>query len=109
VTDDGRPTSGRTGYELQVSDDNRTWRTVHHPSAAEVAARRANVKFPGEAVCLYDSVRLLQPATGRYVRMLGKERRSFHNPAPATARFGYSLYEFQVWDTGGSATEASYS
>ncbi len=35
--------------------------------------------------------------------MLGTERRSFHNLAPATAQFGYSLYEFQVWGTGGSA------
>ncbi|MFJ3222434.1 discoidin domain-containing protein [Streptomyces sp. NPDC086783] len=93
-------------YELQVSDDNRTWRTVHRPSAAEVAARRADVKSPGEAVGRHDSVRLSQPATGRYVRMLGKERRSFYNPAPATAQFGYSLYEFQVWGTGGSAAAA---
>jgi beta-glucanase (GH16 family) len=93
-------------YELQVSDDNRTWRTVYRPSAAEVATRRANVKSPAEAVGLHDSVRLPQPVTGRYVRMLGKERRSFHNPAPATAQFGYSLYEFEVWGTGGSATAA---
>ncbi|MFD8151433.1 discoidin domain-containing protein [Streptomyces sp. NPDC059720] len=93
-------------YELQVSDDNRTWRTVHRPSAAEVATRRANVKTPAEAVGLHDSIRLPQPVTGRYVRMLGKERRSFFNPAPATAQFGYSLYEFEVWGTGGSATAA---
>ncbi|MEU5956268.1 discoidin domain-containing protein [Streptomyces sp. NPDC047525] len=93
-------------YELQVSDDDQTWRTVHKPSAAEVAERRADVKSPGDAVGRHDSVRLSQPATGRYVRMLGKERRSFYNPAPATAQFGYSLYEFQVWGTGGSASAA---
>ncbi|GAB2632782.1 discoidin domain-containing protein [Streptomyces capparidis] len=93
-------------YELQVSDDNRTWRTVYRPSATEVAARRADVKSPAEAVGRHDAVRLPQPATGRYVRMLGKERRSFHNPAPATAQFGYSLYEFEVWGTGGSAAAA---
>ncbi|MER5253091.1 discoidin domain-containing protein [Streptomyces sp. NPDC002855] len=93
-------------YELQVSDDNQNWRTVHKPSAAEVAARRADVKSPADAVGRHDSVRLSQPATGRYVRMLGKERRSFYNPAPATAQFGYSLYEFQVWGTGGSASAA---
>ncbi|MFF3935896.1 discoidin domain-containing protein [Streptomyces phaeofaciens] len=93
-------------YQLQVSDDNRTWRTVHQPSAAEVAARRADIKSPGEAVGRHDSVRLPQPVTGRYVRMLGKERRSFYNPAPATAQFGYSLYEFEVWGTGGSASAA---
>ncbi|GAB3181345.1 discoidin domain-containing protein [Streptomyces incanus] len=93
-------------YELQISDDNRTWRTVHCPSASEAAARRADVKPPAEATGRHDTVRLAQPATGRYVRMLGKERRSFYNPAPATAQFGYSLYEFQVWGTGGSATAA---
>ncbi|MFK4264126.1 discoidin domain-containing protein [Streptomyces milbemycinicus] len=93
-------------YEIQVSDDNRTWRTVHQPTASEVAARRADVKSPAEATGRHDSIRLSQPATGRYVRMLGKERRSFYNPAPATAQFGYSLYEFQIWGTGGSAAAA---
>ncbi|MGY0021869.1 discoidin domain-containing protein [Streptomyces sp. cg35] len=93
-------------YELQVSDDNRTWRTVYRPSAAEVAARRADIKSPGDAAGRRDTVRLPTPATGRYVRMLGKERRSFYNPAPATAQFGYSLYEFEVWGTGGSAGAA---
>ncbi|MFE4213364.1 discoidin domain-containing protein [Streptomyces sp. NPDC056844] len=93
-------------YEIQVSDDNRTWRTVHRPSADEVAARRADVKSPGDAVGRHDTITLPTPATGRYVRMLGKERRSFHNPAPSTAQFGYSLYEMQVWGTGGSADAA---
>ncbi|MFE2748496.1 discoidin domain-containing protein [Streptomyces scopuliridis] len=93
-------------FEIQVSDDNRTWRTVHRPSAAEVAARRADIKSPAEATGRHDTVTLSTPATGRYVRMLGKERRSFYNPAPATAQFGYSLYEFQVWGTGGSAAAA---
>ncbi|NEC64016.1 discoidin domain-containing protein [Streptomyces sp. SID9727] len=93
-------------YRIQVSDDNRTWRTVYQPSASEVAARRADVKSPGDAVGRHDTVKLPTPATGRYVRMLGVERRSFYNPAPATAQFGYSLYEFQVWGTGGSANAA---
>ncbi|WP_329207072.1 discoidin domain-containing protein [Streptomyces sp. NBC_00683] len=93
-------------YEVQVSDDNRNWRTVHRPSAAEVAARRADVKSPGDAVGRHDTINLASPATGRYVRMLGKERRSFYNPAPSTAQFGYSLYEFQVWGTGGNAAAA---
>ncbi|MFF5435971.1 discoidin domain-containing protein [Streptomyces achromogenes] len=93
-------------YLLQVSDDNRAWRTVYEPSPADIAARRADVKAPSDAAGLHDSVRLPSPVTGRYVRMLGKERRSFYNPAPATAQFGYSLYEFQVWGTGGSASAA---
>ncbi|MFJ8820927.1 discoidin domain-containing protein [Streptomyces sp. NPDC102467] len=93
-------------YEVQVSDDNRTWRTVYRPSAADVAARRADIKSPGDATGRHDTVQLPTPATGRYVRMLGKERRSFYNPAPATAQFGYSLYEFEVYGTGGSAAAA---
>ncbi|MFD0021468.1 discoidin domain-containing protein [Streptomyces sp. NPDC058382] len=93
-------------YRIQVSDDNRTWRTVYQPSDGEVAARRADVKAPGDAAGLHDTVTLPTPATGRYVRMLGVERRSFYNPAPSTAQFGYSLYEFQVWGTGGSADAA---
>lgn len=47
------------------------------------------MKSPADAVSRHDSVTLPQPATGRYVWMLGKERRSFYNPAPATAQFGY--------------------
>lgn len=93
-------------FDLQVSDDNRNWRTVYQPSAAQVAERRANIKAPGDAVGRHDTITLPTPATGRYVRMLGKERRSFYNPAPSTAQFGYSLYEFQVWGTGGSAAAA---
>lgn len=89
-------------YEVQVSDDNRNWRTVHRPSAQEIGQRRADVKPPGEAAGIHDTITLGSPATGRYVRILGKERRSFHNPAPQTAQFGYSLYEVQVWGTGGS-------
>ncbi|MFI6083508.1 discoidin domain-containing protein [Streptomyces sp. NPDC051217] len=93
-------------FDLQVSDDNRTWRTVYQPSAAQIAERRANITSPGDAVGRHDTINLPTPATGRYVRMLGKERRSFYNPAPSTAQFGYSLYEFQVWGTGGSAAAA---
>ncbi|MFJ5260331.1 discoidin domain-containing protein [Streptomyces sp. NPDC088387] len=93
-------------YELQVSTNNSTWTTVYRPSAATVAARRANVTSPAEAVGLHDTVQLSTPATGRYVRVLGRERRSFYNPAPATAQFGYSLYEFEVYGTGGSAAAA---
>ncbi|MFD3525708.1 discoidin domain-containing protein [Streptomyces sp. NPDC058653] len=93
-------------FDLQVSDDNRNWRTVYQPSAAQIAERRANIKSPGDAVGRHDTITLPTPATGRYVRMLGKERRSFYNPAPSTAQFGYSLYEFQVWGTGGSAAAA---
>ncbi|MFI6345820.1 discoidin domain-containing protein [Streptomyces sp. NPDC050560] len=93
-------------YRIQVSDDNRNWTTVWQPSATDVEQRRANVQSPGDATGLHDHIDLPSPATGRYVRMLGVERRSFYNPAPATAQFGYSLYEFQVWGTGGDGGAA---
>ncbi|MEV1007362.1 discoidin domain-containing protein [Streptomyces sp. NPDC049881] len=89
-------------YRIQVSDDNRNWRTVWQPSASQVAARRANIQGPGEAAGIRDTITLSTPANARYIRMLGVERRSFYNPAPYTAQFGYSLYEFQVWGTGGN-------
>ncbi|MEV4559576.1 discoidin domain-containing protein [Kitasatospora sp. NPDC049285] len=89
-------------YQLQVSDDNQTWRTVYQPTAAQVAARDADIGTPGSSAGLHDAITLPAPVTGRYVRMLGLRRRRFYNPAPATAQFGYSLYEFQVWGTGGS-------
>lgn len=60
-------------YELQVSDDNKSWTTDYRPSAADVAARRADVKSTAEAVGRHDSVKLPSPATGRCVRMLGKD------------------------------------
>ena len=50
---------------------------MYEPSAAAIASRRANVAAPGDAAGLHDTVPLSSPATGRYVRMLGKERRTF--------------------------------
>lgn len=88
-------------YEVQVSDDMSDWTTVHQPSAAEVEERRADVGVPGEAAGLHDEITLDSPVTARYVRVQGLERRSFYNPEPHVAQFGYSLYEFQVWGTGG--------
>jgi beta-glucanase (GH16 family) len=93
-------------YRIQVSADNTNWSTVYQPSAAQVAARRANIGTPGSSTGLHDTIPLASPVSGRYVRMLGVERRSFYNPAPSTAQFGYSLYEFQVWGTGGTASAA---
>lgn len=90
-------------YKVQVSDDLESWTTVHEPSAAEVEARRADVGTPGQSVGLRDTIALDEPVTARYVRVQGVERRSFHNPAPHLAQFGYSLYEMEVWGTGGGA------
>ncbi|MFD3685318.1 discoidin domain-containing protein [Nocardiopsis sp. NPDC058631] len=93
-------------YEVQVSDDRESWTTVHRPSAAEADARRADIGTPGSAAGLHDAITLDQPVTARYVRVQGLERRSFHNPAPHVAQFGYSLYEIEVWGTGGG--DAAY-
>ncbi|MCT2587663.1 discoidin domain-containing protein [Actinophytocola gossypii] len=65
-------------YELQVSDDNATWRTVH--STTEGGGFKETVSVSG---------------TGRYVRMYGTERSN---------GYGYSLWEFQVYGTGGAPT-----
>ncbi|GHH73193.1 hypothetical protein GCM10018793_11450 [Streptomyces sulfonofaciens] len=64
------------------------------------------MQSPADASGLHDRIDLPAPARGRYVRTLGLERRSFYDPAPATAQFGYSLYEMQVWGTGGGARAA---
>lgn len=91
-------------YQLQVSQDNQNWQTVYQPTPAQVSQRAADIGTPGSSAGIHDAITLPSAATGRYVRLLGLRRRSFYNPAPATAQFGYSLYELQVWGTGGSAS-----
>jgi beta-galactosidase len=60
-------------YRIQVSGDGREWTDVY--STREGKGGREEIAFP--------------PVTARYVRMYGAER--------ATA-FGYSLWEFQVFE-----------
>ncbi|HEV7652908.1 MAG TPA: discoidin domain-containing protein [Actinophytocola sp.] len=65
-------------YQLQLSDDNTNWRTVHTTTTG-----------PGFKETLTVS------GTGRYVRMFGTQRSN---------GYGYSLWEFQVYGTGGNPT-----
>ncbi|MEV4171611.1 discoidin domain-containing protein [Nonomuraea sp. NPDC049709] len=66
-------------YQLQVSNDANTWTTVHNTTSGSGFKQTLSVS-----------------GTGRYVRMYGTQR--------ATA-YGYSLWEFQVYGTGGNPTD----
>ncbi|MBK1809690.1 discoidin domain-containing protein [Clostridium sp. YIM B02505] len=59
-------------YDIQVSDDNTNWKTVYRQLYGQGGVETIKVK-----------------ASGRYVRMYGFAR--------GTA-FGYSLYEFEIYD-----------
>jgi len=59
-------------YDIQVSDDGQSWRTVYQTTTG----------VGGE-----DNITHLN-AWGRYVRMLGRERGT---------QWGYSLYEFEIY------------
>ncbi|OLF08048.1 licheninase [Actinophytocola xinjiangensis] len=66
-------------YQLQVSDDNATWRTMYTTTSGTGFKETVTVS-----------------GTGRYVRMYGTERSN---------GYGYSLWEFQVYGTGGAPTQ----
>src|SRR5262249_34586194 len=66
-------------YQLQLSDDNVNWRNVFSTTAGRGFKETVTVS-----------------GTGRYVRMFGTQRSN---------GFGYSLWEFQVYGTGGSPTQ----
>ncbi|HWM01890.1 MAG TPA: discoidin domain-containing protein [Actinophytocola sp.] len=65
-------------YEIQLSDDNANWRTVYTTTAGHGFKETLTVS-----------------GTGRYVRMYGTQRSN---------GYGYSLWEFQVYGTGGNPT-----
>ncbi|GAB3441941.1 discoidin domain-containing protein [Actinophytocola sediminis] len=65
-------------YQLQVSDDNANWRTIY--TTTDGGGFKETLTVSG---------------TGRYVRMYGTERSN---------GYGYSLWEFQVYGTGGAPT-----
>ncbi|OQR65575.1 licheninase [Streptomyces maremycinicus] len=70
-----------TSFRIEVSDDAQAW-TVLHQTAAGVGGAQS----------------LPVSGAGRYVRMYGTQR--------ATG-YGYSLWEFQVYGTGGSGGDTS--
>ncbi|MEO5877978.1 MAG: discoidin domain-containing protein, partial [Streptosporangiaceae bacterium] len=63
-------------YQLQVSANGTDWTPVYSTTAGPGFKQTLNVT-----------------GTGRYVRMYGTQRNS---------AYGYSLWEFQVWGTGGA-------
>jgi beta-glucanase (GH16 family) len=67
-----------TAYQLQVSDDNASWRTLYSTTTGRGFKETLTVS-----------------GTGRYVRMYGTARSN---------GYGYSLWEFQVYGTGGNPT-----
>jgi beta-glucanase (GH16 family) len=67
-----------TAYQIQLSDDNATWRTVYSTTTGRGFKETLTVS-----------------GTGRYVRMHGTARSN---------GYGYSLWEFQVYGTGGAPT-----
>jgi beta-glucanase (GH16 family) len=67
-----------TAYQIQLSDDNVNWRTIFSTTTGHGFKETLTVS-----------------GTGRFVRMFGTARSN---------GFGYSLWEFQVYGTGGSPT-----
>lgn len=65
-----------TAYRLEVSDDNANWRQIYSTTAGRGLKETLTVS-----------------GTGRYVRMYGTARSN---------GYGYSLWEFQVYGTGGA-------
>jgi hypothetical protein len=64
-----------TAFQLQVSDNASDWRTVYDTTTATGGTQTLAVS-----------------GAGRYVRVFGTRR---------VGGYGYSLWEFQVWGTGG--------
>ena len=67
-----------TAYQLQVSADNSSWSTIYQTTQGRGFTETLTVS-----------------GTGRYVRMYGTARSN---------GYGYSLWEFQVYGTGGNPT-----
>jgi beta-glucanase (GH16 family) len=65
-----------TAYQIQVSANNSTWQTIYQTTQGRGFKETLTVS-----------------GTGRYVRMYGTARSN---------GYGYSLWEFQVYGTGGS-------
>ncbi|GAB3406473.1 discoidin domain-containing protein [Flindersiella endophytica] len=67
-----------TAYQIQVSPNAGTWTTIYSTTSGRGFKETLNVS-----------------GTGRYVRMYGTAR---------SGPYGYSLWEFQVYGTGGNPT-----
>ncbi|GLY92217.1 discoidin domain-containing protein [Actinoallomurus iriomotensis] len=74
-------TAYATAFQIQVSGDANTWTTVYSTTTGTGGTQTLNVT-----------------GSGRYVRMYGTAR---------ATQYGYSLWEFQVYGTSGSAPPPS--
>ncbi|MFB9831778.1 discoidin domain-containing protein [Actinoallomurus acaciae] len=74
-------TAYATAFQIQVSGDANTWTTVYSTTTGTGGTQTLNVS-----------------GSGRYVRMYGTAR---------ATQWGYSLWEFQVYGTSGSAPPPS--
>ncbi|GAA4501597.1 hypothetical protein GCM10023191_051900 [Actinoallomurus oryzae] len=74
-------TAYATAFQVQVSGDANTWTTVYSTTTGTGGTQTLNVS-----------------GSGRYVRMYGTAR---------ATQWGYSLWEFQVYGTSGSALPPS--
>ncbi|MGL6159136.1 ThuA domain-containing protein [Microbulbifer sp.] len=68
-------------YEIQVSNDAENWDTVYERSDSEGGTE--NIRF--------------DPVTARFIRLYGKER---------ATRWGYSLYQFEVYGENAGVLQA---
>src|SRR4051795_13324966 len=71
-------TAAAKAFQIQVSDNASTWTSIYSTTTSTGGNQSLTVS-----------------GTGRYVRMYGTQR---------TTGYGYSLWEFQVYGTGGSPT-----
>lgn len=67
-------------YRIEVSDNGTDWRTIHQTASGTGFKETLNVT-----------------GTGRHVRLYATQR---------SGQYGYSLWEFQVWGTGGAPIPA---
>jgi hypothetical protein len=74
-------TAYATAFQIQTSTDGSTWTTIYSTTTGTGGAQTLNVT-----------------GTGRYVRMYGTAR---------ATPYGYSLWEFQVFGTGGGSSTCS--
>ncbi len=70
-------------YQIQTSDDEQNWTPVYTQTNSKGGI---------------EDVTLSTPATARYVRMFGTQR---------STPYGYSLFEFQVYNTGATTAPAA--
>ena len=71
-------TAYATGFQIQVSNDNATWSSIYSTTTGTGGNQSLTVS-----------------GSGRYIRMYGTTR---------ATQYGYSLWEFDVYTTGGTPT-----